>query len=124
MRHFSFKEMIRSATAEKQGIDNMPKEIGIIDNLDQLIEQVLEPLRVAMCFPVVISSGYRCKELNKAVGGVTNSLHMQGRAADINCGKTRNQLIYDWLKAHRDSGALPIRELLWEQSGTWVHVAI
>ena len=124
MRHFSFKEMIRSATAGKQGIDNMPKEVGIIDNLDLLIEQVLEPLRVAMGFPVVISSGYRCKELNKAVGGVTNSLHMQGRAADINCGKVRNQLIYDWLKAGRDSGALPISELLWEQSGTWVHVAI
>ena len=124
MKYFTFRELIRSDTAAKAGIDNLPHSIEIIDNLATLGDTVLDPLRAAMGFPVIITSGYRCPALNRAVGGVANSRHLTGRAADINCGLRRNRLIYDWLLAQQTSHALPIKELLWESNGAWVHVGI
>lgn len=80
--HFQLEEFTRSATATKCGIDNTPNEEQIA-NLKALCEEVLEPLRQHIGKPVVISSGYRCPKLNAAVGGVSNSQHMKGEAADL-----------------------------------------
>ena len=80
--HFDLSEFTRSATADRLHIDNtIPEEL--IPNLKNLCERVLEPLREHFGIPVVISSGYRCPQLNKAVGGVPNSQHLKGEAADI-----------------------------------------
>lgn len=81
-QHFNLSEFTRSATASRLGIDNTPPPAAV-DNLRTLCEQVLEPLRQHIRSPVIISSGYRCKALNKAVGGVWNSQHITGEAADI-----------------------------------------
>lgn len=80
--HFQLEEFTRSATAIRCGIDNTPNEEQIA-NLKALCEEVLEPLRQHIGKPVVISSGYRCPKLNAAVGGVSNSQHMKGEAADL-----------------------------------------
>lgn len=80
--HFKLSEFTRSSTAASRGIDNTPSK-EIIANLRNLCEQVLEPLRQFFNVPIVIGSGYRCPALNKAVGGVKNSQHMTGEAADI-----------------------------------------
>ena len=80
--HFELAEFLVSETAARRGIANEPTP-EIIDNLRRLCQLVLEPLRVKLARPVVITSGYRSLVLNRAVGGSPTSHHMQGRAADL-----------------------------------------
>jgi hypothetical protein len=80
--HFELAEFLVSETAARRGITNEPT-IDAIDNLRRLCQLVLEPLRVKLARPVVITSGYRSLALNRAVGGSPTSHHMRGRAADI-----------------------------------------
>ena len=80
--HFTLSEFERSATAEKYHIDNqVPPQY--IPTLQQLCKEVLEPLRSFVGGPIVISSGYRCNQLNVKVGGAYASQHTLGEAADI-----------------------------------------
>ena len=80
--HFMLSEFERSETAEKYGIDNtVPSQY--IPALQQLCREVLEPLRAFVGGPIVISSGYRCNQLNVKVGGAYASQHTMGEAADI-----------------------------------------
>ena len=81
-KHFELAEFLVSETAARRGIANEPTP-EIIENLHRLCQLVLEPLRVKLARPVVITSGYRSLALNSAVGGSPTSHHMQGRAADI-----------------------------------------
>ena len=81
--HFTLEEFSFSSTAKARGIDNTVSSQRVIENLRNLCEQVLEPLRSYANQPITISSGYRCKALNKVVGGTHNSQHMTGEAADI-----------------------------------------
>ena len=62
---------------------------GVEANLEALVEQVLEPARLRLGLPIVVNSGYRCNVHNAAVGGVANSQHMRGEAADIRCKDLR-----------------------------------
>ena len=81
--NFTLEELIRSNTAERMGIDNVPKDEKVVENLRSLCLEVLQPLRDYFGAPVHINSGYRCPELNMTVGGVKNSQHCRGEAADI-----------------------------------------
>ena len=119
-KYFTMSELCKSSSHPELAAQSIP--LTVAENLSSLCFHILQPLREAMGFPVVITSGYRPKALNKAVGGVPNSWHLTGQAADIDCGRERNRKIYDWLNTHRKE--LPIRELLWEGNGRWVHVAI
>lgn len=79
--HFSLSEFLKSGTAIRHGIENVPTEADI-RRMEALCQQVLEPLRRR--FGVLrITSGFRCPELNRKVGGVANSQHLRGEAADI-----------------------------------------
>ena len=80
--YFTISELCASATARAQGIDNTPTE-AVRKNLQGLITNALDPLREAYGKPIVVNSGYRCARLNAAVGGVANSQHLTGEAADI-----------------------------------------
>jgi hypothetical protein len=80
--HFELAEFLVSETAARRGIANEPKA-EIIESLRRLCQLVLEPLRVSLKSPVVITSGYRSLALNRYVGGSPTSHHMQGRAADL-----------------------------------------
>ena len=82
MKFFTIKELTKSTTAQQKGIKNVPSKEQE-QNLIALIENVLDPLREAYGKPIVVTSGYRCPALNKAVGGASNSQHMTGQAADI-----------------------------------------
>ena len=82
-KNFTLEELIRSNTAERMGIDNVPKDEKVVENLRSLCLEVLQPLRDYVGAPVHINSGYRCPELNMVVGGVKNSQHCRGEAADI-----------------------------------------
>lgn len=86
MKHFTLREFTYSDTALSQGIDNelSAGELKtVVTNIFALVENVLDPLRDAMGVPILVSSGYRCEALNKAVGGVPSSQHRTGQAADI-----------------------------------------
>lgn len=79
---FTLSELTKSSTASRYHINNTPSE-DIVRNLQYGVNMVLDPLRRLYGKPIIITSGYRCRELNKKVGGVTNSWHTQGNAADI-----------------------------------------
>ena len=81
-KHFTLEEFTRSSTAKARGIDNTVPE-KLIPALRNLCVTVLEPLREQAKEPVKISSGYRCPELNRVVGGKNTSQHMKGEACDI-----------------------------------------
>jgi len=120
--HFTIEELYASKTANDKGINNKPSVREMV-NLVYLAAYVLEPLRKAMGKPIIISSGFRCERLNKAVGGVSNSQHMKGQAADIDIqgDMAFGKKIFEYIRNH-----LPFDQLIWEhsKSGTyWVHVS-
>ena len=82
MKYFSIEELVKSATAERLAIDNTPPRAAR-KMLTILVEQLLDPIRRRYGAPIVVTSGYRCPALNTAVGGVANSHHIVGCAADI-----------------------------------------
>lgn len=83
-RNFNLEEFIHSDTAKRMGIDNTPTEQEV-ENITLLCTKLLQPLRSLYGRPMYINSGYRCRELNEAVGGVETSDHRRGLAADVRC---------------------------------------
>lgn len=83
MKYFTLRELCASTTATKKGITNVPDGLGEVLNMVLLVEHLLDPAREWLEEEIFVNSGYRCKRLNKAVGGVDNSQHCEGRAADI-----------------------------------------
>lgn len=133
--HFTLEEFTTSSTAKARGIDNSVSSQRIIENLRNLCEQVLEPLRSYANQPITISSGYRCKALNKVVGGARNSQHMTGEAADIHIPLydfkdstgsrlTDIQLARDWMQWLTDN--TDFDQLILETVNRrifWIHVS-
>lgn len=83
--NFTYEEFEKSDKAEELGIDNSIPTMEIAMNIKALVEEVLQPLRDAMGFPLSINSGYRCPLVNNAVGGQPKSQHLRGEAADVKC---------------------------------------
>ena len=114
--HFTIEEMYASQTAKAKGINNKPSVQQMI-NLVYLCAYVLEPLRVAMNEPIKIGSGFRCQALNKAVGGVYNSQHLKGQAADIRPKDPKQfQRLVDFLRHHE------LTDQLLTGNG-WLHIS-
>lgn len=119
MKYFTIHELTRSATADRKGIDNTPSQ-QVIENLTALVDNVLDPLREAWGKPIHVNSGFRCPELNRAVGGVPSSQHMKGEAADITAGsQALNQKLYILLKNLN----LPVDQAINEHDFMWIHVS-
>jgi hypothetical protein len=122
-KHFELAEFIRSSTAKRAGISNMPTDAHL-ENIKLLCEKVLEPIRVHFARPIILSSGYRSAALNKAVGGSSSSQHCSGEAADIDMDGTNvtNAQIFNYIKDN-----LEFDQLIWEFGTTtnpdWVHVS-
>ncbi len=118
--HFTLAELCASDTAKARGIDNTPP-VEAVRNLCDLMTEVLEPARDKLGVPIIVTSGYRCPALNKAVGGVASSQHVRGQAADLVCAKQEDKKrLFDIL------AKMDIDQLLWETNskGTqWIHVS-
>lgn len=80
--YFKAREILKSKTGEEMGIDNTPREKEVIDNINFTLAKLNE-IREGYGKPIYITSGYRCNELNKIVGGVENSKHKKGLAVDL-----------------------------------------
>jgi hypothetical protein len=123
--HLDLAEITRSDSAKRNGISNMPTEEHIA-NFKLLAEAIFEPIRNHFRVPIIISSGYRSKELNAAIGGSATSQHSKGEAVDIDMHGTphgvTNKMIFDYAKEK-----LPFDQIIWE-GGTdkepdWVHIS-
>lgn len=118
--NFSLSELTYSDTAYKLGIINQPNQTEL-DNLQSLAE-TLQKIRDAINVPITISSGFRCAELNKAVGGSKTSSHMQGLAADIHAkGYTPKQLAEFIVNLGIDFDQLILERT---KTAEWVHIGI
>ena len=117
-RNFTLEEMV--ATSHR-GLQDIPT-LGVVQNLQKLCVLVLQPLRDAIGRPVYINSGYRSKRLNARVGGVANSRHLQGKAADIHCDNLDYaKVLFDILKQNPN-----VDKAIIERKGrsVWVHVQV
>lgn len=120
MKYFSFQEFERSETAYRHGIDNTAPE-SARRNIAALVDKVLDPLREAWGKPITVTSGYRCPELNRRVGGSRTSHHMRGMAADISTGnKVENRRLFQLIMDLK----LPFTQLIDEKNFSWVHVSL
>jgi hypothetical protein len=121
--HISYREAIKSNTASRLGIDNTPSDYEIT-NMVGVAFNVFEPLRKYVGGPIRINSFYRCKELNRAIGGSSRSQHCEGRAIDLDdtLGYKTNAEMYQYIKEN-----LSFDQLIWEfgddTNPDWIHVS-
>lgn len=123
--NFKLSEFERSNTAIASGIDNtVPKEY--LDNVKHLAEQ-LQIVRDAYGLPIVVSSGYRCEKLNKAVGGASNSDHKFAAAADIHTQSNLpfdNKKLFDLIVSLALKGKVQFRQIIDEHNYKWIHLSV
>ena len=117
--HLELSEVIRSESAKRNGISNMPT-LDHIENFKILATKVFEPIREHFGVPIRISSGYRSSALNKCVGGSETSQHSTGEAIDIDQDATTitNKQVFHYIKDN-----LAFDQLINEFNYAWVHVS-
>ena len=119
--HLDLSEVIRSESAKRNGISNMPIALHI-ENFKLLAEKVFEPVRLHFGCPIHISSGYRSIELNKCIGGSLTSQHCTGEAIDIDMDNSTsgvtNKMVFDYIKDN-----LVFDQIINEFDYSWVHVS-
>jgi hypothetical protein len=122
-KHLSLAEVTRSETAKRKGVSNMPTPEHL-ENFKLLAEKVFEPIREHFGVPIHISSGYRSKALNTAIGGSLTSQHCSGEAIDIDMDGTSitNAQVFNYIKDN-----LVFDQMIWEfgtdKNPDWVHVS-
>lgn len=124
--HITYNEAIRSDTAKKLGIKNIPDD-SQLHRMRLLAENVFEPVRNYFNVPIFISSFFRSAKLNKVLKGAVNSEHLalEGAAMDLDAqlfGKLTNKQIFDYIRSNLD-----FNQLIWEFGNNvepdWVHVS-
>ena len=124
MKYFTLKEFSHSDTAVSLGIDNtIPKECE--ERIRHLVHCVLDPIREQWGLPICITSGYRCPELNEEVGGVEDSYHMEGCAADISAtDPERNVELMSLIRAMHLVGMISLTECYLGPKARYIHIAL
>jgi zinc D-Ala-D-Ala carboxypeptidase len=115
--HFSLEEFTLSSTALALGIENTP-EPAHLENLKKLAQR-MEDVRALFDVVIEITSGYRNPQVNHAVGGVPNSAHALGLAADFHAHGFTDLAA---AKRIRDS-ALKFDQLIFEKNRC-VHISV
>ena len=123
MKYFSISEFTSSATALREGIDNRPNKCAY-HLLHVLVDQLLDPIREAWGEPIVVSSGYRCPELNALVGGAQHSHHLLGCAADLIAGnRDDHRRLFHMIVQMQQSGKIRFTQLIAEDNYRWIHIS-
>lgn len=122
-QNFHLSEFTSSQEAVRRGINNIPSG-AIVSNLAALCDNILEPVREQFG-PVRISSGYRSPQLNRTIGGATNSQHVTGMAADVEVPDVDNCDIARWIAETLDFDQLILEFHIHEDgpNSGWVHVS-
>lgn len=120
--HFKLSEFENSSTARARGINNKVPE-HLIPSLKTLCTEVLEPLRAIVKEPIIISSGYRCPQLNAAVGGSKTSQHMKGEACDIYLEDQRKLREWFILLIGGEFDQLILERSSTSSSHYWIHIS-
>ena len=116
--HFTLEEL----TTTKTGISNIPHE-NDIDQLRILCRDILEPLRDKIGKPIIIDSAFRSAAVNRAVGGVSNSQHILGQAADI-YSSVQISWLWNALKSLVHNGSLNLGQCIWYRNKHFIHVSL
>ena len=123
MKYFSVEELTASATALREGVDNRRNKCAY-HLLHVLVDLLLDPIREVWGEPIVVSSGYRCKLLNALVGGVKNSHHILGCAADIIAGnRADHRKLFRLIVKMQQEGRIKFTQLILEGDGRWLHIS-
>lgn len=124
MMYFTLQEFLRSDTAVQRGIQNTPT-FTIVEHLKSLA-QVLDIVRAGWGAPIRVTSGYRCPDLNKAVGGSTTSAHLLGWAADLQPANGTQREFNEFVAAFLKSKGIGFDQLIRERSGKteWLHFGL
>lgn len=120
-QNFTLEELIKSDTGSRLHIDNTPNS-DIIKNLKSLSETILQPIRDSYGKPIIVTSGYRCPKLNKAVGGSSTSQHLKGEAADLISDD--NKALFLIIKTMIGKGQIKVGQLIDEKNLSWIHVSL
>jgi zinc D-Ala-D-Ala carboxypeptidase len=121
--HFTLEEMTASQTASRMGINNVPPEGSQERKNLQRTAELMEKVRIVLGEkPVLISSGYRCPQVNAACGGSSTSAHMSGLAVDFTCPGfgTPRDICHALQPLMKDLG---IDQLIYEYE-SWVHLGL
>lgn len=115
--NFLMSELIHSDTAIRHNINNMP-DINSLDNMLELIVHCLQPIRDKLGKPMIITSGYRNSQVNKLVGGASNSQHTKGQAVDFNVQGMPVSRVIEYIKT------MDIEyDQLINEYNSWVHIS-
>ena len=121
--NFTLKELTKSDTATRLGLDNMPDDEAL-ENLKTLCEMVLQPVRDHFGKSVTVNSGYRSPESNAAVGGSKTSDHCKGQACDLEIDGIPNPELAQWIMDNLDYTQLILEFYTQGQPNSgWVHVS-
>lgn len=124
-KNFGYMEMVRSTTADKLRIINIPNPKAK-ENLSKLCNNILQPIRNAWEKPIIVTSGFRCERLNTAVGGSKTSDHRYGNAADIVTLEDTvedNKKLFDLIVHLIKSGVIEVGQLINEYDYNWIHIS-
>ena len=120
-KNFVLSEITRSNTATRLGVSNEPTKEHL-ENMQRLISNLVQPMRDELG-PIRITSGYRSKELNRAIGGSTRSQHCEAQALDLQFwenGQMNNKKIYNWIiNSH-----LEFDQMINEFDFAWIHLSL
>lgn len=118
-KYFTIDELTRSAKAVRNGIGNTPPP-EVVRALEILAERLLDPVREMWGAPLIVNSGFRSPELNKAVGGAPRSQHMRGEAADITTGSPEgNRRLFEIIVR----SGIEFDRLIDERGYRWLHIS-
>tara|TARA_R100000808_G_C2153147_1_gene163082 strand:+ start:581 stop:1036 length:456 start_codon:yes stop_codon:yes gene_type:complete len=120
-KNFTLREITRSNTAKRLGIDNEPTKLHM-ENMQRLVSNLIQPMRDELG-PIRITSGYRSPSLNRAIGGSTKSQHCKGEALDLQFwkeGRMCNEKIYEWIL----KSGLDFDQMINEFDFAWIHISL
>lgn len=124
--YFTLQELVASNKAKELGIDNTPS-FEDVERLDILVEVFLDPLRKAWGKPIIVTSGYRCPKLNKAVGGSDTSVHKIGFAADMQTSGSFEEFrdfVVSWVKKNKIEFDQLLLETNKKTGDRWLHIGL
>lgn len=121
-KYFTIKELTYSATARKYGIDNTPNET-VLQHMEELMD-FMDGAREKWGSALIVTSGYRCEELNTRVDGAKTSAHKSGYAMDIVPANNKKVEFFEFMKEYLQDKEFD--ELLLEKSAKsiWIHFAL